>query len=199
MLIGLTGGIATGKSTVSNMLRELGIHVIDADQVAREVVEPGKPAWQEIKEHFGEAVLLPDGQLNRPKLAEIIFNDGSQRKILNGIIHPYIRQEMDRKTEEALQENEVVVLDIPLLFEGGREKEVDKVLVVYVPEEIEVRRLMERDQIDEDYARQKIASQMSIEEKKRRADAYIDNSGSREETKKQLLSILQQWGIDVSQ
>lgn len=198
MLIGLTGGIATGKSTVANMIQSLGIPVVDADQVARDVVEPGQPAWQKIKEQFGEGVFQPDGRLNRPKLAEIIFNDEKERERLNNIMHPQIRQEMERRTKEALREHEVVVLDIPLLFESGRHYTVDKVLVVYVPEQIQLERLMERDQIDEAYARQKIASQMSIEEKKKRADAYIDNSGTREETKQQLLAILKQWGIKVS-
>lgn len=198
MLIGLTGGIASGKSTVSRMIRELGLPVIDADQVARQVVEPGQPAWQKIKEEFGEEVLLPDGRLNRTKLAEIIFHDEKKRELLNRITHPYIRQEMDRQREEAQKKHQVVVLDIPLLFEGGREKEVDKVLVVYVPEEIQVRRLMERDGISEEYARQKMASQLSLEEKKKRADAYIDNSGSLADTKRQLIAILKGWGIEVS-
>lgn len=198
MLIGLTGGIASGKSTVSRMMRELGLPVIDADQVARKVVEPGQPAWKEIKEQFGEEVLLPDGSLNRKKLAEIIFHDEEKRQLLNRITHPHIRREMDRQTEEALKKHKVVVLDIPLLFEGGRADEMDKVLVVYVPEDVQVRRLMERDEISEEYARQKIASQMPLEEKKKRADAYIDNSKSLDETRRQLLSILKRWGIDLS-
>ncbi|EGL82126.1 Dephospho-CoA kinase [Caldalkalibacillus thermarum TA2.A1] len=198
MVIGLTGGIASGKSTVSRMLDDLGAVIIDADKIAREVVEPGQAAWQKIKETFGEDVLQPDGRLDRAKLAEIIFRDQEQRRKLNSIVHPEIRKQMLKRKEEALQQGEeLIVLDIPLLFESKLEHMVDKILVVYVPEEVQIRRLMERDKIDRKYAIQKIESQMPLETKKEMGHAYIDNSGTREETRRQLLHILKEWGIKI--
>ncbi|MDQ0337840.1 dephospho-CoA kinase [Caldalkalibacillus uzonensis] len=197
MVIGLTGGIASGKSTVSRMLADLGAVLIDADKIARKVVEPGQPAWQQIKEVFGEEVLKADGRLDRAKLAKIIFHDPEQRRRLNGIVHPAIRKKMLEEKEAALNRGQdLIVMDIPLLFESELEHMVDKILVVYVPQEVQIQRLMERDQIDRDYALQKIGSQMPLETKKEKGHAYIDNSGSRDETRAQLVRILQEWGIN---
>lgn len=194
MIIGLTGGIASGKSTVSRMLRDLGAEIIDADKVAREVVEPDQPTWVKIKERFGTDIFFEDGQLNRQKLGAIIFKDGQARADLNAIIHPAIRKRMNEQKEKALiQGIELIVMDIPLLFESELEHMVQKVLVVYVPETIQKTRLMLRDQINEDTALQKMKSQISIEQKKNLGHAYIDNSGSQEETKFQLERIIEQW------
>jgi dephospho-CoA kinase len=194
MIIGLTGGIASGKSTVSRMLYDLGAEIIDADKVAREVVEPNQPTWAKIKERFGKDVFYEDGQLNRQKLGAIIFNDGQARLDLNAIIHPAIRQRMNEQKEEALKKGiELIVMDIPLLFESELEHMVQKVLVVYVPEAIQKMRLMHRDQIDEATALQKMKSQIPIEQKKEKGHAFIDNSGTHEETKNQLEQIIQRW------
>lgn len=194
MIIGLTGGIASGKSTVSRLLFDLGAVIIDADKIAREVVEPHQPTWFHIREEFGPSVFHDDGQLNRTKLGEIIFANGQARVRLNALIHPAIRARMAERRDQALADGvELIVLDIPLLFESELEHMVEKVLVVYVPVEIQKRRLMKRDQIDEEMADKKIGSQIPIELKKEKGHAFIDNSGSIEETKKQLEKILEQW------
>jgi dephospho-CoA kinase len=189
--VGLTGGIATGKSTVSAIFRHAGAKIIDADQIARNVVKKGLPAWQKIVAHFGPRVLMADGQINRAILAEVVFNDPVQKRYLNAIVHPHVR----RKTEELMQElrekevNGVVVLDVPLLYEVGMDSDLDKIIVVYVPEVIQLERLMERDGLSEQSARVRIQSQMPIEEKKQRADIVIDNSGSPEATQTKALEI----------
>ena len=189
--VGLTGGIATGKSTVSTIFRHAGAKIIDADQIARNVVNKGLPAWQKIVAHFGPRVLMADGQINRASLAEVVFNDPVQKRYLNAIVHPHVR----RKTEELMQKlkekevNGVVVLDVPLLYEVGMDSDLDKIIVVYVPEVIQLERLMERDGLSEQSARVRIQSQMPIEEKKQRADIVIDNSGSPEITQATALEI----------
>ena len=201
MIIGLTGGIASGKSTVAKMMADLGAKIIDADQVARQVVEPGEPTLHKIVDRFGEEILHADGTLDRKKLGNIVFRDQTARMDLNQIIHPAIRTQMKKQLDDALQSGEkCIVMDIPLLFESERSKReypLDKILVVYVPEPIQIKRLMDRDGIDETLARQKINSQIPMEEKKDMGDAYIDNSGTLESTKKQLLSILKQWREEV--
>lgn len=188
MIIGLTGGIATGKSTVASMLRERGAAIVDADQVAREVVEPGRPALREIVNRFGPAILNEDGTLNRKKLGEIVFADPARRKELEAITHPAIRARM-REMTAALQAEDpdrLIVADIPLLFEAGLERQYECVLLVYVPREIQKERLMKRDGLTEEEAERRLAAQMDIEEKKRRADYVIDNSGTPEETARQV-------------
>lgn len=199
MIIGLTGGIASGKSTVSEMLKELGIPIVDADQIARQVVQPGEKAYEKIVRYFGEEMLFPDGTLNRKKLGSVVFNDEKEREVLNGIIHPAIREQMDeQKTAFINQGYETVVLDIPLLFEGKNKQsyELDKVLLVAVSRDVQFSRLVERDQTGEDDARQRINSQMPIKEKAALADEVIDNNGTKEETKRQLLAILKKWGVN---
>ncbi|SEQ72049.1 dephospho-CoA kinase [Piscibacillus halophilus] len=197
LIIGLTGSIATGKSTVSNMFKAWEIPVVDADQIAREVVEPGKPAYQKIVEHFGKKVLYDNGTLNRKKLGEIVFGNDEERKKLNSFIHPEIRKEMVRQREEYVSAGEsAVVLDIPLLFESKLFDYVDKVLVVYVDPEIQLERLMERDGSDKEEALSRIQSQIPITEKKERADAIVDNTGTIENSKEQLKEILLNWGIE---
>jgi dephospho-CoA kinase len=194
MIIGLTGGIASGKSTVSGMLQDLGAVIIDADKIAREVVEPDQPTWHKIKQRFGEDIFYQDGQLDRKKLGAIIFKDGQARTDLNAIIHPAIRERMRQQKEKVQREGiELIVMDIPLLFESELEYMVEKILVVYIPEEIQKDRLMLRDQIDEKLALQKMSSQLSIEHKKDKGHAFINNSGSLTETRKQLEHIIQKW------
>ncbi|MCK9905995.1 dephospho-CoA kinase, partial [Frankia sp. Cpl3] len=144
MILGLTGGIATGKSTVSAMLRERGIPVIDADQIAHEVVEPGKHAYEAIVDHFGSDILLPDGRINRKLLGEIVFSDEGERHKLNCIVHPEVRRVMREQAEEAEKAGaEIVFMDIPLLFESKLQHMVDKVVVVYAPADQQLARILE--------------------------------------------------------
>ena len=188
MKIGLTGGIACGKSTVAAMLARRGAAVIDIDRIAREVVEPGRPALAAIAEKFGQAVLQPDGTLDRKKLGAIVFADPAKRKELERITHPAIRAEMKDRMRRFEEEDpdRLIVADVPLLFESGLESYFDKIMVVYVPRDEQKRRLMARDSLTEEEAEQRLKAQMDIEEKKRRADIVIDNSGPLDETERQL-------------
>ncbi|MFC4409816.1 dephospho-CoA kinase [Chungangia koreensis] len=197
MIIGLTGSIASGKSTVSSMLADRGFPIVDADLVARKVVEKGEPTLQMIVETFGEEVLLPDGKLDRPKLGTIIFNDPSKRKMLNDIMHPAIRAEMLRQRDEYLSNGaKTVIMDIPLLFESRLQHYVEKILVVSVTEEVQLKRLMQRNQLSEEEALSRIRSQLPVSEKEKGADAVIYNNGSLEETEQQLEKILAFWNIE---
>ena len=192
-VIGLTGGIATGKSTVSVILEKAGAVIIDADRIAREVVKRGLPAYREIAKNFGETVLLPDGEINRSVLGDIIFNDPRKKQLLNRIVHPHVRREMNRqlKDMENSTPDTIAVLDIPLLFEVEKHKNLSEVIVVYAPEHIQIKRLMKRDNISEADAVARVRSQMPIEEKKNRATIVIDNSGTMEDTCKQTLEIFE--------
>lgn len=197
MNIGLTGGIATGKSSVSRYLVSLGAILIDADQIAREVMLPGHPVLAAVIERFGQAVLNEDGTLHRKKLGEIVFGNSAELKALNDITHPAIRQEMRERMRmfEQEQPDKLVVSDIPLLYESGLSEQFEQVMVVYVPAEIQLKRLMERDGISESDALSRLNAQMDIEEKKRRADIVIDNSGTMEETKAQILKFWHDKGL----
>lgn len=190
MLIGLTGGIASGKSTVTNFFREFNIPVIDSDTVAREVVEPGKEAWAQIVEYFGDEILLPTKELDRKKLGNIIFNDQQKREILNNITHPIIISEIMTRAKELHLTNKNVVIDIPLLFESKREELFDLIIVVYVNKEIQLQRLMKRDNIAENEAITKIKAQIDLEEKRKKADIVIYNEKSLEDTREQVKQIV---------
>jgi len=191
MILGLTGGIATGKSTVTAMLRERGIPVIDADQIAREVVEPGKPAYEAIVRHFGRDILLEDGQIDRKKLGEVVFSDEAERQKLNAIVHPEVRRVM-RQEAEAAEANgaQIVFMDIPLLYESKLQYLVEKIVVVYAPSDMQLARMMERDELDEEQAKKRLRAQFPIDQKKLEADFLIDNSQSREETQRQVEELL---------
>ena len=194
--IGLTGGIASGKSTVSNMLRKRSIPIVDADVCAREVVEPGEAAYLQIVETFGRDILFPDGTIDRKQLGQIIFSDEEKRKRLNGIVHPEVRKRMLSKVTDFKNAGEkAVVLDIPLLIESRLTDWVDKVIVVYVPREVELTRLMERDHISQDAALMRMNAQMPLDDKKKYADVIIDNSGTISETENQLEVVLKDWGL----
>lgn len=192
-VIGLTGGIATGKSTVSEILEKAGAVIIDADRIAREAVKKGRPAYREIVEHFGETVLLPDGEINRSVLGDIIFHAPHKKQMLNKIVHPYVKKETRRQLQsiQHTQPDSIVILDIPLLIEADMDKDLEEVIVVYVPEHIQIKRLMKRDSLPSADARARIRSQMPIDEKKNRATIVIDNSGTREDTRKLTLEIYQ--------
>jgi dephospho-CoA kinase len=186
--MGLTGGIATGKSTVAAMLKERGAVLIDADQVARDVVEPGTEGLRRIRERFGSRVFQEDGRLNRAALGNIIFKDEGLRKELGRLLHPLIMEEMQKRTRNALAKNPhaIVIWDVPLLIEENLTQFVEKVIVVYVPESVQLQRLIKRNALSEEEARERIAAQLSIEEKKRVADFVIDNSDSLEMTERQV-------------
>lgn len=193
MLIGLTGGIASGKSTVSAIFIKNNIPVIDADKIAREVVQPNQEAWAKIIKHFGQAILLPDQTINREKLGKIIFNDETQRKILNDITHPIIINEIKAKANKLLAFYNHVIVDIPLLFESKRESLFDLIIVVYVEEDVQLQRLMQRDNLTKDEALVRINTQMSLAEKKQRADIVIYNHQGIEETEKQVQAFIRLW------
>lgn len=194
LTIGLTGGIATGKSTVSDMFKQFNIPVIDADIISRDVVKPGHDAYQKIIQTFGRRILRDDQTINRKRLGDIIFSNDAERQKLNHIVHPAVRKEMlKQRTEHINSGAQVVVMDIPLLFESKLTHLVDKVLVVYVDLETQRLRLLKRNHLNLDEIEKRIQSQMSITNKVKRADAIINNNGSIKESKKQLLTILQAW------
>jgi dephospho-CoA kinase len=182
--VGLTGGIACGKSTVARMLVEKGAILIDFDDVAHAVEEPEGPVWREIVRHFGEAILLPDRRIDRRKLGAIVFADREKRGILNRLVHPAVFAEWRKRLGEIEKgrADAVVLSDIPLLIEAGLEKMVDVVLLVYIPPEEQIRRLMVRDGFTREEAERRVAAQMPIGEKIPRADIVIRNEGSFEET-----------------
>ncbi|GAF67054.1 dephospho-CoA kinase [Bacillus sp. TS-2] len=194
LIIGLTGGIASGKSTVSNYLKNKEIPIVDADQIARQVVEPGQPAYLEIVNHFGTDILLPSKQINRPKLGKLIFDDEQKRLKLNDIVHPAVRSQMLLEKEHyQKQDHQQIVMDIPLLYESQLFYLVDRVLLVYVDENVQLQRLMQRNQYDRETALARIHSQWKLIDKKKRADAIIDNNGSLEATYQQIETILKMW------
>ncbi|HSO57054.1 MAG TPA: dephospho-CoA kinase [Paenisporosarcina sp.] len=196
MIIGLTGSIASGKSTISAMLKEKGYPIIDADVVARIVVEPGTSNLQEIKRQFGASVINEDGTLNRDALGKLIFNDPAKRKQLNDLMHPAIRSEMLRQRDELLKNGQkILIMDIPLLFESRLQHFVDKILVVSVTEETQLERLMNRNSLSKEEATSRIHSQLPVSEKEKGADAVIYNNGTIAQSQQQLERILTEWDI----
>jgi len=188
-LIGLTGGAGSGKSTVASILHDLGAVVLDADVAAHTVYEPGSLGFDLIEAEFGPGYIR-DGKVDRARLGELVFSDADARARLNAIVHPLVREWMAAQTANALMRGAaVVVQDVPLLFESGLEALYSDVLLVYVPEETQVRRLVEGRGLSEDRARAIVATQMPIEEKRGRAQHVIDNSGSRDETQRQVEAI----------
>jgi len=180
LVIGLTGGIATGKSTVSALLKASNVPVVDADMIARQVVEPGTTALAKIEATFGQQVLFPDGTLDRKKLGSIIFTDESERKKLNAIVHPAIRRTtLWQVLGYWIRGYKYCVMDIPLLIEGGLWQWVGSVVVVYCSEELQLQRLMNRDSSSREDALARLNSQLPISEKVIYADIVVDNSGSR--------------------
>jgi dephospho-CoA kinase len=184
LLVGLTGGIATGKSTVHDMLASPSVRVVDADALAREVVEAGTPAYARIVAEFGKDVLQPDGRLDRARLAEIVFPDEVKRKRLEAITHPAIRARFERIMADLEKAgfDGILVWDAALLVESGGSKNMDRVVVVTTDPATQLRRLMARDGCSEEAARARTASQMPLAVKARYADYVIDNSGTREQT-----------------
>lgn len=189
-LIGLTGGIATGKSTVSAMLRRLGAKVVDADEIAREIVRPGEPAWQEIVDAFGPGVLRKDKSLDRDKLRKIVFADERARKRLESITHPKIRALAQEKIERLSAEGaEVVIYEAPLLFETQAQSWIRPVILVACNLETQKQRLRQRDRLGEKEIRRHLEAQMPLEEKRKLADYVVENNGSLEELQREVQEV----------
>jgi dephospho-CoA kinase len=186
-VVGLTGGIGTGKSTVSAMLRELGATVIDADEGTRAVQAPGSEGLRRLAAEFGAEILTPGGELDRARLADVAFRDADARRRLNDIVHPLVRRWMAERQREAAERGDpVVVLDIPLLFEARGAGAFETVILVYAPEEVQLRRLVELRGMSERQASARIAAQMPIEEKRRLASHVLENTGGLEELRRRV-------------
>jgi dephospho-CoA kinase len=192
-IVGLTGGIGSGKSVVSGMFARLGAEVIGADQLAREVVNPGQAAWKEIVAHFGKEVLNADQSLNRERLASIVFSDAEARRALEEITHPRIRALFDERVRELQSKGcRVIIYDVPLFFESHLDREIRPVVVVYAEESVRLERVKARDGLSDEEILSRTKSQMPLEEKKGLADYVIDNSGTLEETKSQVTRVWQE-------
>ncbi len=189
----LTGAISTGKSVVSSMLAEMGAHIIDTDLIAREVVEPGQPVLREIEDYFGKDVINSDGTLNREKVRAQIIRDPEKRNRLNAITHPRINQiVMERiATFNQMKDGMPVIIDVPLLYESGWDRFFPDAILIYVPEPVQLERLMARDRLDRHTAELTVAAQMNIEDKKGKARFVIDNTGSLDETRRQVAGLFE--------
>lgn len=181
-LIGLTGSIGSGKSTVSQRLASLGAHIVDADDISREILAPHSAALHQIRTGFGSGVFDPQGNLDRKKLAHLIFKDETARRRLEGIVHPLVIGRMDERAETLCRKfpGEMIVLDVPLLFEAGFDTKVDEIIVVHAPEQLRIERVMERDNCTREQALSRMRAQMSDEEKCARADTVFYNLGDLE-------------------
>jgi dephospho-CoA kinase len=188
--IAITGGAGSGKSTVARMFAQLGAQVLDADQVAREAVAVGQPAWQELRRLYGEDYFNPDGSLNRSRLAQRVFNDPEARRRLDGIIHPRVAEGIQaRLAELARRGAPLVLVEVPLLYETGREAGFDRVIVVSAPEAERLRRLRERDRRGEAEIRGIFKAQWPLPDKVARADYVVDNGGNLDHTRQQVKNI----------
>lgn len=191
LVAGLTGGIASGKSTVARFFGKLGARVIDADELARKVVEPGTSGWHKVIETFGEAYITPHGELDRKRLAQLVFQDPQAKKRLEAVIHPRVLALREKITREILREDPqaLIIFDVPLLIEAGLHRKVDRVIVVWIPRENQIQRLIERDKLTRQEAEKRLKSQMPLDEKLPFAHYVVDNSGSLEATEKQVKKI----------
>ncbi|EEQ79090.1 MULTISPECIES: dephospho-CoA kinase [Staphylococcus] len=193
-VIGLTGGIASGKSTVSELLTAFGFKVVDADTAAREAVAKGTPGIAKVKEVFGEEAIDENGEMDRKYMGELVFNNPGERIKLNEIVHPKVREIMEEKKQQFLNKGHNVIMDIPLLFENELQDTVDEVWLVYTSESIQIDRLMERNDLTQEEAKARVYSQISIDKKSRMADHVIDNLGDKLELKQNLEKLLSEKG-----
>ena len=193
-IIGLTGGIATGKSTVSELLTAYGFKVVDADVASRKAVKKGSKGLDQIREKFGQEAIDDNGEMNREYVGELVFNNPEQRIELNKIVHPIVREIMEEEKNHYLNEGYNVIMDIPLLFENDLQDTVDEVWVVYTSESIQIERLMERNDLSQEDAKARVYSQISIDKKSRMADHVIDNLGDKLELKQNLQQLLEEEG-----
>ncbi|HBC4663273.1 TPA: dephospho-CoA kinase [Staphylococcus aureus] len=193
-VIGLTGGIASGKSTVSELLSIFGFKVVDADKAAREAVKKGSKGLAQVREVFGDEAIDENGEMNRRYMGDLVFNHPEKRLELNAIIHPIVRDIMEEEKQEYLKQGYNVIMDIPLLFENELENTVDEVWVVYTSESIQMDRLMQRNNLSLEDAKARVYSQISIDKKSRMADHVIDNLGDKLELKQNLERLLEEEG-----
>ncbi|HCY1412675.1 TPA: dephospho-CoA kinase [Staphylococcus aureus] len=193
-VIGLTGGIASGKSTVSELLSVFGFKVVDADKAAREAVKKGSKGLAQVREVFGDEAIDENGEMNRRYMGGLVFNHPEKRLELNAIIHPIVRDIMEEEKQEYLKQGYNVIMDIPLLFENELENTVDEVWVVYTSESIQMDRLMQRNNLSLEDAKARVYSQISIDKKSRMADHVIDNLGDKLELKQNLERLLVEEG-----
>ncbi|HCV0483950.1 TPA: dephospho-CoA kinase [Staphylococcus aureus] len=193
-VIGLTGGIASGKSTVSELLSVFGFKVVDADKAAREAVKKGSKGLAQVREVFGDEAIDENGEMNRRYMGDLVFNHPEKRLELNAIIHPIVRDIMEEEKQEYLRQGYNVIMDIPLLFENELENTVDEVWVVYTSESIQMDRLMQRNNLSLEDAKARVYSQISIDKKSRMADHVIDNLGDKLELKQNLERLLEEEG-----
>ncbi|AGO30033.1 TPA: dephospho-CoA kinase [Staphylococcus aureus] len=193
-VIGLTGGIASGKSTVSELLSVFGFKVVDADKAAREAVKKGSKGLAQVREVFGDEAIDENGEMNRRYMGDLVFNHPEKRLELNAIIHPIVRDIMEEEKQEYLKQGYNVIMDIPLLFENELENTVDEVWVVYTSESIQMDRLMQRNNLSLEDAKARVYSQISIDKKSRMADHVIDNLGDKLELKQNLERLLVEEG-----
>ncbi len=190
IVIGLTGGIASGKSTVAEMLRALGAYIIDADKLAKDAIAPGTAGFAEVVRAFGDQILSPQGEVDRKRLASIAFADPDKLALLNQIVHPRVVAMVQELIQAARERGEkVVVLDVPLLIEAGLTYMVDTVWLVWVDSHTQIRRLLERDRYSMKDAILRVSAQMPLDEKRKYADVVIDNSDTRENTEKQVMQL----------
>ncbi|HQL01661.1 MAG TPA: dephospho-CoA kinase [Smithellaceae bacterium] len=189
--VGLTGGIACGKSTVARMFVDLGGHLIDFDRLAHEVQEPGRPAWHDVVAAFGRAILRADGTIDREKLGAFVFNSPEKMKTLNDIVHPRVYEEWRRRLDrlKSIDPQAIVFSDVPLLFEGGKQILFDLTVLVMIAPEAQIDRLMARNNLCQADAELRLACQMPIEQKIPLADIVVDNSGGVDETKKRVAQV----------
>lgn len=193
-VIGLTGGIASGKSTVSELLSVFGFKVVDADKAAREAVKKGSKGLAQVREVFGDEAIDENGEMNRRYMGDLVFNHPEKRLELNAIIHPIVRDIMEEEKQEYLKQGYNVIMDIPLLFENELENTVDEVWVVYTSESIQMDRLMQRNNLSLEDVKARVYSQISIDKKSRMADHVIDNLGDKLELKQNLERLLEEEG-----
>ncbi|KAK3155079.1 hypothetical protein QOZ80_2BG0198580 [Eleusine coracana subsp. coracana] len=190
-LVGLTGGIASGKSTVSNLFKDAGVPVVDADIVARDVVRKGTGGWRKIIKTFGNDILLESGEIDRARLGQIVFSDPEKRRLLNRLLAPHISSAIFWETAKLwMKGSKVIVLDIPLLFETKMDRWTHPVIVVWVDPQTQIERLMSRDGCSEEQAHNRINAQLALDWKKSEADIVINNSGSLDDTKEQFQEVL---------
>lgn len=194
-VIGLTGGIATGKSTVSELLTAFGFKVVDADIAARKAVAKGTKGLEQVRAAFGDSAITEEGEMDRKYVGEIVFNHPERRLELNDIVHPIVREIMEEEKQSYLNQGYDVIMDIPLLFENELQNTVDEVWLVYTSESIQIERLMERNQLSLEDAKARVYSQISIDKKSRMADHVIDNLGDKLELKQNLEQLLTDKGF----
>jgi dephospho-CoA kinase len=191
ILVGLTGGIASGKSLVAKILKDLGAYIIDADEIAHEVIQPGTPAYQEILQQFGSRILGKDSTIDRARLGQMVFGDSTKRDVLESIVHPRVFAVEETRRKEIVQQDPhaVIIFDAPLLIETRAHELMDRVIVVYADRKTQLKRLKERDHLDPEEAKRRISAQLPLSDKKLYADYVVDGTASPQEVAMQTQAI----------